>query len=231
MQVLNTNINDDLIFDNDWTVISQTPLDNVLSVRGGGGIAAGRSGAIRFYGDMYAPPPMAGCVEVVVPDAAHTIDVGVCVFAHNAGVPLIDMLSHRITKLAAPTSDEDALRREPWQAWNPTLTWTGGNPAGITTVARYLQVANIIFYRIQISSGDSNACTNLTITLPTTPSNSGGISTCSARQRYGVAGADYDTISFYNLHDGAGNTLITTQFHACTDGQAVGISMSGFYEA
>ena len=115
-------------------------------------------------------------------------------------------------------------------AWTPTLAWTTGTPAAITTIARYCRIGIMCFFDINISSADSNGCSALTITLPITPVDNEMALPCAAIQLAGAGGADYSNpLAFINA-DGTSNKIEFRAFTAATDGQNIRIQVSGCYE-
>jgi hypothetical protein len=170
----------------------------------------------------------AGSFYSYVPNAAAAAGVPMFEILGITDTPFLNMLGHRITGLAQATTAMDAVPLTAiWQAWTPTLTWTGGTPAGLTTVARYCQIGRTVFFSFQTSSADSNACTNLTITLPVAFT-SAMVWSCSAIERYGVAGATYAALSAYA--DASDDLIHFFDFRAATDAQAVAVFITGFYE-
>jgi hypothetical protein len=73
-----------------------------------------------------------------------------------------------------------------WTTWNPTLSWGGANPSGITTIARYTQIGKVVYFNINISSADSNGCTGLTISLPVIPKNNNNLIPVSSIEKVGA---------------------------------------------
>lgn len=204
-------------------------LNDYFTVISGGTLANGKAARLFLAGSTYAGTP--GDIGLSVPNAAANNDLNVATFHGNTDTPYLEMWSRRITSLAQATTDMDAAPvTKVWVAWTPTIVWTGGTPASLTITCRYTQIARIVFFQIYINSADSNACTNCTITLPSTPANTGTHHAVSCRQTYGVAGITYATISYYVTQDGSETRLMTNQFNACTDAQTVQLMLSGFYE-
>jgi hypothetical protein len=141
--------------------------------------------------------------------------------------PYLNMLAHRISGVLDPTAAQDALTHHNWADWTPTLVWTGGTPSGLTTNARYLRIGNTIFFVFSVASADSNACTNLTISIPVTTAAT-IVTIVPAYQRYGVAGTTFAAI--FGYIDPADDLIHFADFHTGTDNQAVGVNVSGFYE-
>jgi len=61
---------------------------------------------------------------------------------------------------------------QPWASFTPTLTWAGDTPAGLSTVARYRIIDNVLFFSFETATADPNgAATGLEITMPVTAGN------------------------------------------------------------
>lgn len=194
----------------------------------GGSSSLGKGGIFQTYGCDHGTYP--GRSIIYVPNAAKNANKPVITIDGVTDTPVIMCNSSRISSVGAPTTAGDALIYQAWAAWTPTLSWTGADPSSITTSARWIQVSKIVYFNIYINSADSNACTGLTFTLPSTPSNTGCFPIFSARQIYGAAGTTYASITFYGTQSGADNIARTNQFNTCTDGQRVQIMCQGFYE-
>jgi len=198
-----------------------------LGIYGGAAGTTDKGAAIRLYGGTYATTP--GSLLFYTPDAAQTTNVAVMRVLGVTDTPFLDMLSHRIAGIAAPTTAGDALIYQAWAAWTPTLTWTTGTPSSVVTTARWNQVGKIVFFTLFITSSDSNGCTNLTFTLPVTPANAGGYTLFTAFERYGAV-ATYKTLTFYSTNNGSDTLARTTEFQAASDGYVVQVTVTGFYE-
>lgn len=243
---LNTNINADLDLGathgikTDW--IENTTGGSPLTHRGTAAriVQNVNNANLALYGGQYGAENGAcliltgstaigaGSIYLYVPNAAAAAGVPVLEVLGITDTPFINALSHRIAGLAQATTDLDAAPvTKMWGAWTPTLTWTGGTPAALTTVARYCQIGRIVFFSFQTSSADSNACTNLTISLPVTFT-SALVWSCSAIERYGVAGATYAALSAYA--DASDDLIHFFDFRTATDAQAVAVFITGFYE-
>lgn len=129
-----------------------------------------------------------------------------------------------------PARKKIALARTDWGTWSPTLTWTGGTPGAITTVARYCQIDRVVHFHIDISSADSNAASALTITLPVDPVDNNDYTAVASRQIAGAGGATWsDPLGYINM-DSADKKINFAAFTTGTDGQAIRIVVSGSYE-
>lgn len=207
------------------SIIARTIDTGYLDVRAGVNASAA---CLRLSGKDDATSGRHGGFALYVTDAAET-SVKAIMYADGAtDTPVLNMNTFRIGNIGAPTTAGDALIHQAWAAWSPTVVWAGATPASITTVARWTQIGKTVFFSIYINSTDSNACTGVTITLPSTPSNTGGYPFVVARQMSN--NATYNTVPFYISQTGAETRLITNQFVTCTDGQRVQIGMEGFYE-
>lgn len=118
-----------------------------------------------------------------------------------------------------------------WAAYSPTLAWGTADPATITTVARWKRIDDVIFFHIDISSADSNACSSLTITLPVDPVDNNDRTALSSIQTAGAGGATYSDPLAYIDMDSASKLIKFYAFTTGTDGQAVAVVVSGSYEA
>jgi len=169
-----------------------------------------------------------GNMEFVVPNTAGTFDVTAMriVKGDNA---YLSMETHRITNLAQATTDMDAAPiTKMWGTWSPTLTWATATPSGVTSAARYVQIGKTVYYIVNIYSADSNGCTGLTITTPSTAANTGVYYQASSMERYGVAGNTWKDPGA--VVAAAGNTIAFWDFGAATDGQLIYVFVSGWYE-
>lgn len=119
-----------------------------------------------------------------------------------------------------------------WGTWTPSLTWTGGTPSSLITVARYNRIGNIVNFDIHISSEDSKAASNLTITLPFAPVNTAEtrLIPVSAFERAGSGGVTYYSLIACIVADGSSNKINFLNFTTGTDGQHISIHASGSYE-
>lgn len=202
--------------------------DNALLQFLAGTSISGKGSILNLWGADHATHP--GEIGLFVPNAAKSTYVQALKIAGVTDTPVIDMLNHRVAGVAAATTAGDAIPFQAWATWTPTLTWTTGTPASLTTTCRWTQLGNIVFFNLYLNSADSNGCTNLTFTLPSTPSNTGCYPIFTARELYGVAGTTYANITFYGTQSGADNLARTNQFQAATDGQRIQIICQGFYE-
>ncbi len=116
----------------------------------------------------------------------------------------------------------------PWTSWTPSLTWTGGTPANVLTVARYKVIGKTCFVTFRVSSADGNAATNLTISLP--------IATASIANHYvpimasmAVNNVWSNPLGGIDLGNGL-NIIVFKNFATCTDNVSCYIFVEGFYE-
>jgi hypothetical protein len=198
MKMLNYNIDSDLIFNTYFSSIKKTVNTGTLGIYGG-------KDNSHVWVNLDA---LIGKVQIL-----------------NG---YLDMQFNRVVNLGTPTTDGDALPFKNWADYSPSPVWTGGTPASLTTVARWVQIGKTVFIKVYFSSADSNACTNLSFSAPVAGANTGGYAHFAARQTYN--GTLNATISFFLNEDGASTTIATTQFNACTDGQNVKVILEGFYE-
>lgn len=113
-----------------------------------------------------------------------------------------------------------------WVTWTPTLTWSGGTPSTLGTVAKYTQIGKTVFFTFSTASADSNGATGLTITLPITPVNIGAYQVFSAIEYKGGVG----WIDVKGILAPADNKILFTNFAPCIDGADVAVIVSGQYE-
>jgi len=238
MKGLNFNIDADLDLGNTHSLKSSNVLlygtghiscltntDDVY-VDGGTGIA-GTGAAIILSGyDSIGT----GRMRLTVPNATHTANIDVLMVNGITATPYLDMLSHRIAALAQATTDMDAAPvTKMWVAWTPTLVWTTATPAAVGKTARYCQIGKTVFFHLIIASADSNACTNLTISLPVAPRATPIYPPVQAYERINsVVGADPVGMIY---DDGADNLIHFVNFRPGVDGQEITIFISGHYEA
>lgn len=235
---LNTNINADLILGAGYNLfVSDVMMYGSGSIYGGtvaGGIniyggeeSATSDGSIQLFGSDNALLP--GSLTFNVANAAKNARIRVMQLLGVTDTPFLNMLSHRIAGLLQATTDMDAAPvTKVWTTWSPTLTWGGATPASITTVARYCQIARVVYFSLTIDSADSNACSALTISLPVAPIASMPRVALASYERYGAAGATFiDPLAFINQATGL---ISFAAFQTATDAQAIGISISGAYE-
>jgi hypothetical protein len=123
------------------------------------------------------------------------------------------------------------LTHQSWAGYSPTLVWGTADPATITTVSRWTKLGKIVFFHIDISSADSNACSSLTISLPADPNDNNDRTAVSSIQKAGAGGATYSDPLAYIDMDSASKLIKFYAFTTGTDGQAVAVVVSGSYEA
>lgn len=123
------------------------------------------------------------------------------------------------------------LTHQAWAGYSPSLVWGTGTPASITTVARWTKLGKIVFFHIDISSADSNACDSLTISLPADPTDNNDRTAVSAIQIAGAGGVTWSNPLGYIDMDSASKLIKFGAFTTGTDGQAIAIIVSGSYEA
>lgn len=163
----------------------------------------------------------------------------------TAGTATVTFLKDAVGACAAPTfTDTDTtgvaasggftrtnqgvttvLDNNPWAAWSPTLTWTTGNPASLTTVARYKVQGKICYFNFMTTSADGNGATALNISLPVAAKDNNSMVTFPAQQ---LQNASW-TNPLAWLDDDA-NGIVFRAFTTATSGQALTIIVSGQYE-
>ena len=111
-----------------------------------------------------------------------------------------------------------------WQAWTPSLSWTTA-PAEPVAVARYMAKDHTCFFNIVIDSTDGNGSTALTVPLPVEPKDNNAFVAVHGIQ---MVGAGFSMLGGY-IDDGASD-LAFYNFQQATDGSALKIIVSGFYE-
>jgi hypothetical protein len=117
-----------------------------------------------------------------------------------------------------------------WATYSPTLVWSTADPTGLTIVARWIQTGKLVNFYIDIHATDSNATDGVTISLPVAPVNLGALIPVNSVELYGVTGAAYTFVTSYIQADGSDNLIHFQKFQNTTDGQAMGIMVSGAYE-
>jgi len=123
------------------------------------------------------------------------------------------------------------LTHQAWAGYSPTLVWGTADPATITTVARWTRLGKIVFFHIDISSADSNACSSLTISLPADPVDNNDYTAIASRQIAGAGGVTWSDPLAYIDMDSASKLIKFGAFTTGTDAQIVRIIVSGSYEA
>jgi hypothetical protein len=218
MVALNANINDDLIFQT--AGFNTIRLDAAGTLQLIGGTLETNAGNIELSVDGLALFAIDGAGRQVVLQ----IVSGTPCFM-NAG-------SFRIATLGQATTDMDAVPlTKIWTDYTPTLVWGTATPAALTVYGRYCQIGKIVFFKLYISSADSNACTSLTATLPVMPSNDGSNRyAVAAIQQYGASGTTYIDPLAYISNTGAEQRLRFFSFQTATDGQIIAIFAQGQYE-
>lgn len=112
-----------------------------------------------------------------------------------------------------------------WKAWTPTVSWTTGTPASIAQVARYKITDKTVYFNYTAESADSNGCTALAISLPVAAKDNNALIALSSQQ---LNNATWINPMAYIDDDSAG--IAFRAFATVTDGQAIKVIVSGFYE-
>lgn len=112
-----------------------------------------------------------------------------------------------------------------WAAWTPTLTWTTGTPASVTTVARWMRINKTVFFNFYTSSADGNGATVLTISLPVAPKDNNSFIPVQALQLQNTTWTNPEAF----IDDNA-SVIAFYGFSTATDNQAIKIIVSGQYE-
>lgn len=207
--------------------ISNPSATNLQTIIMGSSGAPGAGARIGVYGKTHGTN--AGQFGCEVPNTAGNADIGAFIL-RPGDTPYLDMLSHRIAALAQATTDMDAApQTKMWGTWSPTLVWSTATPASLSTVARYCQIGKTVFFTIYLNSTDSNATTNLTITLPVTAKDNTANVAISGLEIAGAAGTTYyNPIAWLWQNT---SMIYFGAFTAGTDGQRICINVSGMYEA
>jgi hypothetical protein len=218
-----------------------------------GGVAMGHPSAVmRTIGKNYGQYP--GSVLWTVPKADLSAGIEAMRLVGNTDTPHLDMAAgcgmyaakfggvggsmrldddlsantvHKITNLAAPTTDGDTL---PFQAWigtfSTTDTTTTGNPNVTSKLFRYYQIGKTVFFKYYRDSANSNGITGLTISLPIAPAANGMIyQTLTALETATASSAD--PLAYLDLTD---NLIHFANFIPGTIGQSWIMIVTGFYE-
>jgi len=225
MAQLNTQINDYLTLNNSWGVIRKSANDGIIQLVGGLGPGYPGSGAyIRLTGCDSVLAPLG--ISFAGPNAAKNANVDALWIGGPIDNPTIDCINHRVERVAAPQIANDALRLNAWAAWNPTLTWGVADPAGISKVARWTQIGNIVYWMLMISSADSNATNSLIATLP---------KACIANATYpGISAIQLNNATWLDplgYLDTDNSLLKFRAFATGVDGTNIRIDAEGWYEA
>jgi hypothetical protein len=199
-----------------------------LTFYGGTGAATDKGAVIRLYGGTYATTP--GSLHFYTPDADQTASVDVMRVLGITDTPFLDMLSHRIAGIAAPTTAGDALIYQAWAAWTPTLVWSSTAPAGLLTVARWTQTGKIVSYVFSTKTTDSDGRSLTTVTLPVAPANIATNIPCASIETSGAAGVTYTNPLAYIQADGSNNKINFRASVVGTIGQFISYEISGSYE-
>jgi len=201
-----------------------------LTIYGGAVGTTDKGAAIRLYGGTYATTP--GSLLFYTPDDAQTSSLAVMRVLGVTDTPFLDMLSHRIAGIAAPTTAGDALIYQAWAAWSPMLVWSSTTPAGLTTVARWTQTGKIVSYVFSTTTADSDGRSLTTVTLPVAAANIAANIACASIETSGATGVTYTNPLAYIKADGSGNNK-EINFRASvvgTNGQVIAYEISGSYE-
>lgn len=197
-----------------------------------GGIGAGGTAtpAITVYGNNH--PTYPGDIDFFVPNAAKSTYLTAMRIVGNTDTPSIFANSNRITSLGQATTDMDAVPlTKKWTTWTATISWTGATPASASQICRYCQIGKVVFFTFYIASSDSNACTGCSLTLPVASANSSLNYHFQAFEGYGTGGSTYkDPLGYVapNENPAVARFLL---FSTATDGQAVYVQGTGWYEA
>ncbi len=222
MTVLNLNINEDLVLTDLFASVRKDTDGGNLDIRGGDDTDYS-GGYIRLFGATEGMYP--GRVQICVPNAARNADIIVMEVTGVTDTPVIDCQTHRVTNVAVPTTNGDALSHQAWATWTPTLTWGTGTPAGLTIVARWTQIGKVVFFEFYCTSNDGNAASSLTITLPVAHANNGANINYRALQR--VDATYYEPRAYSNPNS---NLISFLAFQPCTDTKLCQMWVSGTYE-
>lgn len=141
---------------------------------------------------------------------------GTNVFTHNAEGAIT------VNYYALPSK---SIGVTAWAAWTPTLTWTTGAPASVTTVARYMKTNKTVFFNFRCASADGNGATALKFTLPVAPKDNNSFVAATALQKQNATWTNPEAY----IDDGT-SYVEFRGFATATDGEAVEVIVTGFYE-
>ena len=145
--------------------------------------------------------------------------------------------SHKLANVTDPTLAQDAATKNyidtgagTWQAFTPSLSWTGGPPASVTATGKYSRIGKTVNFWMYMVSSDGNGATALTIALPTTANGSQ-----PSNYYQPITGYEYvnavKTDPFARILYNAGTPIISfSSFSTWTDNVQSQIWLSGFYE-
>lgn len=139
------------------------------------------------------------------------------------------ILEDHTTGAAAWTEVGGSSEITDWADWTPTLTWGTNNPSGVTYVARYHKVGNLVNFYVQINGTADGDCTDLSFTLPATPVDTNAY--VPVNTWYIEAGtAGNDNIAYINSDDAVTRDVDHARFQTLENGNVFKLFFSGFYE-
>jgi len=179
---------------------------------------------LQMFGSGYAS--VGGWLRVYVPNAAANGLVPAMYIKGKTDTPTMDLVGNRIEAIGQATSDMDAVpQTKVWTTWTPTVTWTTGTPASISSVYRYCQIGKTVFFKIFMHSTDGNGATALTVTVPVTSKDNGANTMFTGLQLVDTTYSDPLPMLWEN-----NSTIYFRGFKTCTDAKTVQILVEGFYE-
>jgi hypothetical protein len=113
-----------------------------------------------------------------------------------------------------------------WQSYTPTFTWGTADPeTNVASSGRYHKIGNTCHVNVYYTADDGNDSDSLTISLPIAPTNNSAKIAVSGYQK---VNATWTQLVGYI--DDSASTIQFLNFQTCTDGTAVEIILTGFYE-
>jgi len=193
----------------------------------GGENAAGKGGRIIAHG--VDASTYTGGVRLTVPNAASSADLEVITIIGKTDTPVIKCNSRRITDIAAPTTNGDALIYDAWAAWTPTLTWSSTEPSGTRTMeARECLIGKVQHCYFFVRDSDSNGSSLTSFTLPRAGI-TGQYHYVFGRERAGAAGTTKISVGGY-VDTNTGNFVLDMGNTAGTDTKQIEYFFSFSYE-
>jgi len=118
----------------------------------------------------------------------------------------------------------------PWKTWTPTLTWVGGTPSSVATIAKYKVVGKLAFIQIRITATNGNNATACYASLPTDAAPKVNNMNPHLYGMVLVGGTGATARPGRVRDDGTNNDVTYWSMGTATSGQALDAYLSGFYE-
>lgn len=118
-----------------------------------------------------------------------------------------------------------------WADWTPTFTFTGGTATGVTYVARYISINDLVTFYIDYQATADGDITDCKISLPTVPADQDVY--LPITHYYSEGGSvGNDNIAYIDLNDKTeGNRqILHARFQTIANAATFKLFYSGFYE-